>query len=524
MLKELKFKRYLKYIPLLLIMFMSMLMITIPKTYARNSDAWMSYVNTYHKGKIVNIVSGDFGILITEGPAKDIDPNNDANPGLWYFASNSDWLGPHATWTTGTIVEWTPEMAMWMAVEDKQPVINGETAFVTNIDKLITIPEIMLNIEAWDNEDGNITHLIQIDSANSTYNTSITTLGTYDLKLFVLDSSGNRADLTVHVLVKDIAVPVITGTKTYTQSYTTKKDVGAILAALSATDNYDTVNPIVKVKTDGYSANYNKIGTYNIVFNATDTSGNEGLYTVIVNVIDDIKPTFTGPTSIVKGQSQTLVLADITSQVSVSDFIDKTVSFKVKSDGYTGKGHLVGSYSIILEAIDTSGNVATHTITINVQDNIPPVFYVDNFFIHVDDVVLLTRQDIIDLLVASGQLTIQATTTINFSLNEYEGNETVPGIYGIVVNSSSIDGTAKQISLAVEVESTSDNGDITVEPNKNIFTDIWNGIKSGWNWLKTPTKEAGKFYNGYYVGIGIGVICLLILIFKRKKPYYKKRW
>lgn len=471
---------------------------TDTRKFVRWIPNWDDYKNTGHTGTVTNIYTADgSGYEMARIYVGGINLS---------FNFRLDTL-PQDTQINDTLV-WNVGSQSWNT-PDKVPVLDGETAFVTNIDNLISIDDILSRIEAIDAEDGNITHLIQIDSANSTYNSNISTLGTYMLKLYVIDSANNRADLTVHVLVKDIAEPVIIGTKTYTQSYTSKKDVGTILAALSATDNYDP-SVTVKVKTDNYTANYNKVGSYEIIFNATDTSGNEALYTVTVNVVDDVKPVFTGPNTIVKGQTETLLLADILSQVSVNDAVDKNVSFIVKNDAYTGNGNKVGDWTILLEATDSSGNTATHTITIQVKDNIPPVFYVDNFFIHVDDIVTLTRQDIIDLLTATGQIQVNATTTFSFPLNEYEGNESTPGIYGLMVQTTSVDGTTKQVSLAIQVNETDeDPGNIIVEPKKGFFESIWSGIKSVWNWLTEPINENSNFRKGYYIIIGIAIIGLL---------------
>lgn len=528
MIKQLSFKRYFKYIPLFLAMLMSMLFITAPKTYAyeyANTPHGQAFVDDFGStpgqiGRLEEFYYGDESepiIRLLEGPDEFA---------TYRFPLQDNFFMSGYTPTIGDVLTWNTSTFKWEM--DLFPVFGGETAFVTNVDNPLSIAEIQSRIKAIDNEDGDISHLITL--IEETYDPAERLVGTFYLKFKVTDSAGNVANLTVHVVVKDVAVPIITGTKTYNQSYTIKKDVGTILAALSATDNYDTTNPIVKVRTDNYTANYNKVGSYEIIFYATDTSGNEGTYTVTVSVIDDVKPVFTGPTVIAKGQSNTLLLADIISQVTVSDVVDKSVTFTVKSDGYTGNGNKVGNWPIVLEAIDSSGNVATHTITIQVKDNIPPIYYVDNFFIHVEDIITLTRQQIIDLLVGTGQLTLdpQGLTTFTFPLNEYEGNESTPGIYGLMVMSTHPNGTTRQVSLAIQVEETvEDPGAIIGEPDEGLLMDIWNGIKDAWNWLKTPVNEESKFYNGYYILIGIGVLGLLGVFganYKGKKFRFKKRF
>ena len=530
MIKELKFKKYINFVFILLMMIISMMVIKIPKTSAL-TDPIDSTFMPYFDGRFIGLVDSVGGydgtleetyrVLILE----DID-NMGAIDKIFTFLHYFDFVNPE-TINVGDKVIWhgTGPTGLWekYVEPDHVPVFNGETAFITNIDDLITIAEIMSRIKAIDNEDGDITHLIEIELDDYSWARTEIMNGTYagnalgasfTIDLVVTDSAENTAQLAIHVFIKDITEPVITGPTQYNQSYTTKKNVGTILSALNATDNYDT-SVEVKVKNDNYTANYNQIGSYDIIFNATDTSNNEALYIVTVNVIDDIAPIFSGPMTIMKGQAETLTLQSILNQITVNDVIDTNVNFVVKTDKYTGNGNKVGSWEIVLEATDLSGNVATHTITITVKDNIPPVFYVDNFFVHVDDVVNLTRQDIIDLLTASGQLQISGTTTFSFLLNEYEGNENVPGIYGVMVKSTSNDGTEKQVSLAIQVNETGedDDDDIIIDEKKNLFTKFW-------DWVKSPTVEDGKFYNGYYILIGIAFLGLFIYFYKPKK--YKR--
>jgi len=495
---------------------------SIPKTFAYSEydPSFMPFQNENQVGQIQNIAVDAIGsydkatVYVSEGSATGEDYHFILDNGQGDFDySNGETM---ADYTTGVVVYWSAITLMWsLNAPDYAPVYEGETAFVTNFDNMISLDNVLSQIKAIDNEDGDISHLIVVTSNEYTPDT-ITALGTYYIYLSITDSSGNTETMTVSVLVKDVTVPVITGTKTYSQSYTSKKNTSEILASLNVTDNYDTGLTII-IDQDNYSSNYNVPGAYTIIFSSTDTSGNKGTYTVTVNVIDNVNPVFTGPTSVMKGQSEILTTSTIVSGVTVNDAIDGVLTFTIIEDNYTGYGSITGSYTIVLQATDTSGNSSTHTITVTVEDNIPPVFYVDNFFINVADSVLLTRQDIIDLLVASGQLTITTTTNVSFIMNEYEGNETSPGTYALTLATSSADGSSSQTSLAVVVyEELSGDDDIILEPTDDLFTEAW-------NWLKTPTKADGNIYNGYFIGLGIVVICGIVYFGKKKsKPRYRR--
>lgn len=516
-------KRF-KLLSLVSFLMIFMLFLTIPKTYAY-TYLGSSYGDDFSPYLNMNNLEGTFSMIEAD------DIWIDTSYGDFCFNKQSDFDSQILTiyeedftyenapqvsiYWNSTTVKWQLER---IELVDGKPVYSGETAFITNVDNPLTLENILSKIKLIDNEDGDVSHTITV--VNDGYTANKLVLGTYVIELTGHDLSNNVANLSVSVLVKDGTAPVITGTKSYNQSYTSKKDVSSILSALSVTDNYDSVAPVIKVKTDNYSSNYNRVGTYTIVFYAVDTSTNEGTYTVTINVIDNVAPVFTGPKTILKGQSETLTIETIKSQISVNDAVDGVLTFTVKSDGYTGNGHRVGIYDIVFESIDKSGNVGIHTLTITVKDNIPPVFYVDNYFITVEQSVNLTQQDIIDLLVASGQLVINSSTKIDFIQNEYEGNEKTPGIYAISLKSSSTDGSSNVYSVAVLVEETNDG--IILEPDLTFFQKVGKFFGSIWTWVKTPTIENGNFYKGYYLLIGFGVITAVY--FSKKFFGKKRRW
>lgn len=520
MIKERKIFRLTLF--LLMLMFVLSLY-SVPKTYAYTFDPVSNYQDDFtpYKNSLVasNGDSWDGIGYIEEANQDDLNvwistysydlfvhfTDLDASDELCVMWSNHD--------VYGMTIYWDFDNQIWLHVppqENKTPVYNGQTAFVTNIDNPMSINEILVHIDLIDNEDGVVTDTIEVITDTYTMNTH--KIGTYTILLRGHDSSGNYADLEVTILIKDVTVPVITGTKTYNQTYTTKKDVNVITSMLSATDNYDVEQPTVILKSDNYSSNYNKVGSYTVVYSAKDKSGNEGLFNVTINVIDDVKPVFNGIKTILKGQSEILTVTDIVKDITVNDAVDGALNFTVKTDNFTGNGAKTGVYTIVLEAVDNAGNIATHTITVTVADNIPPVYFVDNYFITVSESLTLTRQDIIDLLVASGQLEITTNTVVNFTLNEYEGNESQIGTYAISLEAKSLSGLEEVYNVAVLVEAD-ETGDLIEVDDTNIFQDVW-------NWVKSPVKNGSKFYKGYYVAIGLVALLIISPLFAKRK----RRW
>lgn len=378
-------------------------------------------------------------------------------------------------------------------VLDLEPVIGGETAFVTNVDNPFSVNEIKSHLTAIDNEDGDISHLIQVDNDDYTENKHKT--GTYSITYSVTDSAGNTAYLTVHVLVRDITPPVITGQSEYTQSMSQRLPLDEIKDNLNVSDNYNE-NLSPQLVSDDYTENYNKPGTYEMNYRAVDTSGNESTFKVTINVVDDIKPVISGPTNIVKGQNETLTTNDILADLTANDNHDGNITDKIKivKDNYAGNGNKIGEYTITFEVSDSSFNKSTHIVTVQVKDNIPPVFYVDNYFITVEQSINLTQQDFINLLTATGQINPTSTTTFSTIYDEYTGNEKEIGMYAMTFKTKSTDGREDEISVVVNVTEANDDDSTIIEPEAEtgLLLTIWGYITTFLGWIWTGLKWLGN--------------------------------
>ena len=400
--------------------------------------------------------------------------------------------------------------------EDMVPVISGEVAFVTNVDNPINPNVIKQNLVAWDDEDGDISN--QISMGNSTYpfdlgeddqNTgpslSPVPIGNYEIEYTVFDSAMNQSSLTVHVLVKDITFPEISGGQdTYTIGYKETLNIEQIRASLVGSDNYDEGVDVV-IKTNDYTVNKSQIGTYQVVFSATDTSLNETTKTIQVHVVDNVSPTFSGPTTLSKPKNQVLTESQIRSQLTANDEIsgNRTANITLVTDNYTGKGALVGSYTLTYAVSDAAGNQKQHTVTVSVIDDTGAWWFMrDGYFISVPDSVTLTRQQIIDILVATDQLVVEATTYINFVLDEYAGNESEPGIYAMSIKTTSVNGTESVKNMAIQVTSeTNTGGDIVID---------------------APLTHWGQYGSYYLIGLG-GLLFLLVALAVFMKPRKKSQ-
>lgn len=374
-------------------------------------------------------------------------------------------------------------------VDNMRPAFSGQENFIVNVDQPPAVSYFQSFLKLIDDVDGDITDQITIETDNYTPNKS--KLGTHSIIFRGEDAAGNVALLEVFVRVYDITNPVITSPAGSTGSVGYKEtfNITSITNQLVVTDNYDT-GLTATLKTDNYTSNKTKLGTHNLIYEAADASGNKGTFTFKVTVIDNIKPTFSGPTVINKPNNSIMMERDIREQLTASDEIDGNVTSKitVKSDQYTGNGSKVGSYNITYEVKDNAGNTATHVVTVVVQDNLPPVFWIeDGVTIRISKDQTISREQIIDMLTATGQLNVTSTTTFSFPLDEYTGNENMPGIYAMSIRARNTNGEESVHSLAINVlDDEKNDDDITIE-------------KGSFNWMLWVGLAAAAVAVGYYV-------------------------
>lgn len=429
--------------------------------------------------------------------------NRDTN-GLYITTDSNLWTGKwYVRTATGT---YSPSVFIYFQT-DRSPVLDGQVAFISNITNPMSEANIRTYISAIDDYDGDITHLIQYDGGTYESNRIANTLipnQSYTILYSVQDSSGNETQLTVTVLVKDVTGPTFgIASPTRTVSYKDTFNVEGFKTSLLVTDNYSTAQNItITVTANTYTANKSVPGTYQITYQAADQFGNTSTKVISVTVIDNVGPVFSGVSTVVKPVQSVLTVNEIIAQVIASDEIGGNVSgsIQIVTDNYTGNGATIGNYSIIVRATDGSGNSTDYTITVQVRDSLPPVFYVkDGYFINVEDTVTLTIGDIITILERTGQLVINSTTNYTVLVNEYSNNEAIEGIYTVSIKFNSTNGTEVIKSVAVNVINTEDpTGTITPDPTfgKQLL-DNWYWIVGGIVvlYIFLPKKTYTKKYN-----------------------------
>lgn len=383
--------------------------------------------------------------------------------------------------------------------DTKRPAISGQENFVTSVDDAKPVSFFQSFLTAIDETDGVVPVYVKTD--NYTANKSV--LGTHKVIFGAKDNSGNEATLEAYIRVVDITKPIINGNASVVKvGYKEVWNIQNFKSTLTVSDNYDTLtNADITVKTDGYTANKSKLGTYNVIYAVKDKSGNEGTFTKPVQVYDNVRPTFSGPTNIATSNNTILTESDVRAQITANDEIDGNLTNKIKlvEDNFTGKGNKVGSYTIKYSVTDNAGNSAEFIVTIQRSDKLPPVIWIqDGVSIKTTSTTPLSFEVIIEILQATGQVSSSTTTTFRNEYDEYTGNENTPGIYAMSIRARSVDGNESVFNMAIEVLQENNEDDLTKEPGFNINT-----------WIKENPAWASI--------IAVASLAIIVMIVKKTK-------
>ena len=218
------------------------------------------------------------------------------------------------------------------------------------------------------------------------------TVGTYTITYSATDAAGNTSTATRTVNVVDTTNPVLTiiGNNPVSvelgSSYT---DAGATATDLDTV----TVTSVSDVDTDN-------IGTYSVVYTATDASGNSSTATRTVIVVDTLGPTFTSSANFTAPEDQTSIgtvtATDPSGSVSFSiSGTEITIGTTSGVLEFTSAANLVdfetkSSYSATVTASDGT-NTSTQDITVTLTDvNEAPFIFTDSFNVDEDQTAVGT--------------------------------------------------------------------------------------------------------------------------------------
>ena len=365
------------------------------------------------------------------------------------------------------------------AGDDLEPVIEGQYGlYITNVEGPILIEEIMGGLRAFDETDGDVTSSIKIVSDG--YSMWRGVIGTYEIVFSANDRALNYTYFTLYVMVVDTTKPVIFGELEVEAMISTLIPLSTIRNGIRIADNYNEKEDLIlEVLSDDYTPNYNRVGTYEIVYKCTDMSGNFITESVIVNVSDDIAPVLDGPGEHTKNSHVDTNVSSFISKYTALDETDGDITSRIEivSDNYSMNQRKVGIWEVVLAVTDTAGNTSTISIYIEVIDDKGPVFYIDKTKIIID----LTYEPVdINTVINYFQSTniIKEDVVINVIEDTYSINKDKPGTYKLKLGyeENELDIDIEVVERLPELEEIEEVG--IFKKLANFFVRIWQAIIS----------------------------------------------
>ena len=386
---------------------------------------------------------------------------------------------------------------------------NYECTYMEDVNTAKSIKDILKDIDlsAEDEYDGDLSASINIEDVND-YENNVSLpddiakrkLGTYRVVCTVEDSSGNVAKITIHIVVEDKVAPYFLQYGTYRYELDidniTLTDE-AILKGVQAIDDHDEID-LTKEIVSGSVASLQRMVNIEqkIKVRVTDKSGNYAEKDVIIVLQDKSSPVISASDTVVKtsysaNSSIETILNNL--NIKVTDNYDKDIKYTISNDNYSNSKNKIGSYTVVLKATDSSGNVGELSINIVVEDTIPPVFYLDSdkISVYVETTTVLNQNDFIALLKKTNRIKNDEFEVFELK-NEYLNNETKEGTYKYNIRLAYGEDNVDDYQFIVHVINK------IIEQNPNLIKRIWLTIKKigllVLNILRWPIDKIRKLF------------------------------
>lgn len=256
-------------------------------------------------------------------------------------------------------------------IDSVSPVFNGQGGFITSYQSITTIDDIITgHIVAFDEVDGDITHLIEITSDEYTGNEQI--IGDYNVSLSVSDLSGNEATFMLVILVKDEIAPVFVSEKNIYLNVDDNTHLESVLNGLEYYDDYGNT-PVLTVRNDYYSGNETILGSYTVELELEDQSNNKTIEQFLLIVEDVSAPFITSPTTLEFDINDQVTMSEIIEGIVIEDNYDLNPKITIKQEDYIGYENHVGTYFIQVELSDFSSNTKLVDLTVHIKDMDSPI-------------------------------------------------------------------------------------------------------------------------------------------------------
>jgi len=194
-------------------------------------------------------------------------------------------------------------------------------------------------------------------------------VGTTVVTYTATDTSGNSSTASFTVTVTDDEAPTIPNLPTGVTATTSGASCSGV-ATWDAPIAADNCGVLELTSTHNPSTTF-PIGVTTVTYTATDVNGNSASYSFDVTVVDDDAPVITGLPVLLNVQTQPGECGAVVTWPTPTA-TDNCAVASLTSDYAPGSLFPVGTTVVTYTATDTSGNVGTLSLTINITDGEDP--------------------------------------------------------------------------------------------------------------------------------------------------------
>lgn len=214
-----------------------------------------------------------------------------------------------------------------------------------------------------------------------------------------------------------------------------------VLEHIVVSDNYD-ISTQIKVIVDVSKLNAHSVGLYPVMIKAIDTSGNETVLTVYVEIYDAIAPEITLIKPIVIEPHEEIAIFQF---IKVKDNVDSFVSVSI--DDQFVLYDTLGTYPIFIYAIDQSLNQTSISYQVEIKDNISPVLILVSQTLVIDINDIVTEEMLLSYVISmTDNFDLNPELSIKDDINPYK-----IGIYNIYYTLKDQSGNVTEKTLKVHV-------------------------------------------------------------------------
>ncbi len=327
-----------------------------------------------------------------------------------------------------------------ITIEDKTPPVAVAQDIVVVLDAVgaVSVAPDAVNHGSNDNCTADAALLLAIDKTEFT----CADLGTHVVTLTVQDAAGNTATTTAEIEVQDAMAPAVT-----TQNIEVALDASgmATITADRVNDNSAdncTEKAGLTFSLDQSTFTCADLGVKNVTLTVADAAGNQSSAQAAVTVVDKIAPVATAKQVTV--QLDATGVAHVTPQMvndGSADNCTAAVDLELSLDKTAFSCAEMGANTVTLTVADLSGNTATTTAVVTVEDKLAPEAVVKNTSVQLDATgnVSVAVSDIdngsSDNCTASQDLTFSldktdftcaelGTNTVTLTVTDAAGNQT----------------------------------------------------------------------------------------------------